>query len=76
MSMANVRSAFVETLGDRATCLSATMGYEQGGRQQVLTFRVVAGGGSPTTLTETVPASTDLESHARIMAAAYLETLT
>lgn len=77
MGMADVRKAFQSGLNGKAECQLATMGYAQGGKQQVLTFLVLPHGSTsaPTELTESVSANTNLVAHAKTMAANYIATL-
>ena len=72
MSMTDVKAAFIEALGSKATCTGATMTYEDGGMEQRLDFTIVLPDGETEILSESVPARADLVAHSRKMAKAYV----
>ena len=72
MSMPTIRRAFQEALAGAASCHGARMVNENGGRQQRLEFDVQRNDGDKETITESVPARTDLITKAREMAANYI----
>jgi len=71
MSMIDVRRAFTEGLQGKASLLSATMEYLEGGRQQRLVFSITRDG-KPYSATEDIPAAANINTEAKRMAAEWL----
>lgn len=75
MSISDVRRAFQEAVAGVASCELASMDYEEGGKFQVLHFRVRPTGGETVVLSERVPARTILTDAARAIGEKYASTL-
>lgn len=78
MSIRDIRDAFRNEVGDRASVLSATMGYlrhDDGNEAQALTFLVQRNGAYPTPFTFEVGRGVDPVAGARDAALAYLKTI-
>lgn len=78
MSIRDIRDAFRNEVGDRASVLSATMGYvrhDDGEEAQVLTFLVQKNGAYPTPFTFKIARGVDPVTGARDAALAYLKSI-
>jgi hypothetical protein len=72
MSITDCKTAFSEAFGDAGALANATMGYEDGGKQQRLTFTVTKPDGTTEIITDVIAASVNPVAHSAAMARDYL----
>ncbi len=76
MGMADVRRAFHEGLGGKATCTDAQMTYSKGDEPgQSLVFRVQTAGGDSRIVERVIPHGSNLNDEAKLMATTFAATL-
>jgi hypothetical protein len=75
MSTAQIKSAFVNELGQAGTCTLCTMQYVDGGKMQLVRFYVVRPGADEQIIEARVPRGSSLIEAARNEAAKFKESV-